>query len=141
MGTPAMRKIGSVGDVNPVEYGGGCIFTQWESGGPWVEYTHGLESEHPDATEDDPNASLTVYRVGLEKNGPSFLGWYDWIDWEEVAESVDADVKVYGPSRLKTSQARSLALQDAADFYGWHEFDHYPETFTVRELEQRWQLS
>ncbi len=141
MGMPAMKKIGSIGDVNPIEHGGGCIFTQWRSGGPWVEYTHGLESDAPDADEDDPNTSLTVYRVDLEKNGASFLGWYDWVDWGKVAESVGADVEKYTASRLRTAQARSLALQDAAGYHGWYEFDTYPETFKLGELEQRWRLS
>ena len=136
-----MRKIGSVGDVNPIEYGGGCIFTQWESGGPWVEYTFGLESDAPDAESDYPNVKLTVYRVDLDKNGHKFLDWYDWVDWEAVASSTGNAVEEYTTlSRLRTTQARAMALQDAAGYYGWHEFDQYPETFTLKELEQRWGL-
>ena len=41
------RKIGSVGDVNPVDYGGGHTFSEPGAGGPWLEYFHGLDS-YPD---------------------------------------------------------------------------------------------
>jgi hypothetical protein len=139
-----MRKIGSVGDVNPIEYGGGFIFSAPETGGPWIEYYYGMESEHPDVQDDPddvPDLSAVVYRVDLHKNGREFLNWYDWIDWDDVAGSTGLDVAEYTtPSRLKKAQARALAIQDAAGYYGWHEFDSYPLQLTLGELMERWSI-
>jgi hypothetical protein len=41
-----MKKLGAVGDVNPIEYGGGFVFGA-PGQDPWIEYTYGLESEAP----------------------------------------------------------------------------------------------
>src|SRR5574341_164957 len=135
-----MRKIGSIGDRNPIEYGGGYIFTASGSGGPWVEYFDGLETVAPDADEDeDLDLEVIIYRVDLHEDGKRFLSWYDWVDWNDVARSAGQDVEDYtSPSNLRTAQARALAIQDAAGYYGWHEFDQYPLQLTLGKLKQRW---
>jgi hypothetical protein len=97
----AMRKIGSIGDVDPVTYGGGYIFT-----------------------------------------APQSVSQYDWVDWDDVARSTGQDAEdLTSPSELRTAQARALAIQDAAGFYGWHEFDQYPLELTLGELKKRWHVS
>jgi hypothetical protein len=136
-----MRKIGSIGDVNPIEYGGGYIFSAPDIDGPWVEYYYGMESELPNVEEDPedvPHLLATVYRVDLHSNAREFLNWYDWIDWEDVADSTGQDVDVYRPSRLKSVRDRAFAIWDAASHYGWHEFDQYPLQLTLGELMRRW---
>lgn len=139
---PGARRIGSIGDVNPIDYGGGYIFSAPKVGGPWVEYYYGMDSEHPDVQDDPeevPDLPAVVYRVDLYKNGREFLSWYDWVDWESIADSTGQDVKIYTtPSRLKSALARALAIQDAAGVIGWHEFDQYPLEITLGELVERW---
>jgi len=79
--------------------------------------------------------------VSLEKDAKHFLSQYDWVDWDDVASSTGQAVEDYTTlSRLKPTQARAMALLDAAGYYGWHEFDQYPLTITVAELERRWGL-
>lgn len=134
------RKIGSIGDVNPIEYGGGPVLTAPGSGGPWVEYFDGLETVAPDADEDeDLDLEVVIYRVDLHEDARRFLSWYDWVEWEKVASSTGQDVEDYTtPSNLRTAQARALAVQDAAGYYGWHEFDQDPLQLTLGKLKQRW---
>lgn len=135
-----MRKIGSIGDVDPINYGGGYIFSNPEQGGPWIEYFDGLDSlgfnEHEDELRD---LDITVYRINLGKDGRDFLRTYDWVDWENIADFTGQDIAVYTtPYRLKSAQARALAAQDAASYYGWHEFDNYPLEITLGRLMDRW---
>ena len=140
-----VKKIGSVGDVNPMEYGGGFIFSAKGVGGPWIEWFDGLDvlvDEIGQASADDiPDFEVAVYRVSLEKDAKDFLSQYDWVDWGDVASSTGQNVKVYTtPSQLKSVQARAMALLDAAGYYGWHEFDQYRLIITIAELEKRWGL-
>jgi hypothetical protein len=140
-GGPAMaRKIGSIGDVNPIEYGGGPILTASGSGGPWVEYFDGLESVAPDADEDeDLDLEVMIYRVDLHEDAKRFLSWYNWVEWEKVASSTGQDAEDYtNLTNLRTAQGRALAIQDAAGYYGWHEFDQDPLQLTLGKLKQRW---
>lgn len=140
------RKLGSVGDVNPVDYGGGYIFSVPGGGTPHLEYFEGLDSDEraedlsyeDDADEKIDALKVKLYRVDLGKDGPSFLSDYDWVDWEAVAGSTGQDASAYAPGKLRTTQARALAVQDAAGHYGWHEFDHYPDQLTVGELKKLW---
>jgi hypothetical protein len=134
------RKIGSIGDVDPVNYGGGYIFTAARSGGPWVEYFDGLESVAPDADEDeDLDLGVTVYRVDLHEDAKRFLSWFDWVEWEKVASSTGQDAEDYtNLTNLRTAQGRALAIQDAAGYYGWHEFDQDPLQLTLGKLKQHW---
>lgn len=134
------RKIGSIGDVNPIVYGGGYLFSATGSGGPWVEYFDGLESVAPDADEDeDLDLEVTIYRVDLHEDAERFLSRYDWVEWEKVASQTGLDVEDYtNLTNLRTAQGRALAIQDAADYYGWYEFDQDPLQLTLGELKQRW---
>jgi len=140
------RKLGSIGDVNPIDYGGGYIFSAPEVGGPWVEYFEGLDSDDrvsrigygEDADEKIDALKVELYRVDLGKDGPDFLRDYDWVDWEDVAATTGQDPSAYAPGKLRTAQQRALAVQDATSLHGWHNFDSYPLQMTVAELRERW---
>lgn len=140
------RKLGSIGDVNPIDYGGGYIFSTPESGGPHLEYFEGLDSDEraerlsydDDAEEKINKLKVQLYRVDLGKDAKDFLSDYDWVNWEDVATSTGQDVTEYGPGKLRTAQARALAVQDAAGYHGWANFDSYPLQLTVGELKERW---
>lgn len=140
------RKLGSIGDVNPVDYGGGYIFSSPESGGPHLEYFEGLDSDEraerlsydDDAEEKIDKLKVQLYRVDLGKDGKDFLSDHDWVDWNKIADSVGSDGSAYAPGKLRTAQARALAVQDAAGYHGWANFDSYPLELTVGELKARW---
>jgi hypothetical protein len=140
------RKIGSIGDVNPIDYGGGYIFSAPESGGPHLEYFDGLDSDEraerlsydDDAEEKIDKLKVLLYRVDLGKDGKDFLSDHDWVDWDQIADSVGNDGSAYAPGKLRTAQARALAVQDAAGYHGWNNFDSYPLELTVGELKARW---
>ena len=70
------RKLGRIGDVNPIDYGGGYISSSPESGGPHLEYFEGLDSDEraerlsydDDAEEKIDNLKVQLYRVDLGKD-------------------------------------------------------------------------
>lgn len=140
------RKLGSVGDVNPIDYGGGYIFSSPESGGPHLEYFEGLDSDEraqrlsydDEAEEKIDKLKVELFRVDLGKDAKDFLSDHDWVDWDEIADSVGSDGSAYEPGKLRTAQARALAVQDAAGYHGWNNFDSYPLGLTVGELKKRW---
>jgi hypothetical protein len=144
-----VKKLGTIGDVNPIDYGGGYIFAVPGSG-PSVEYVHGLDSDERaskiDRKYDDPDErdaamnalEIQIYRVNLGKTAAEFLSDHDWIDWEAVATTNGQDVSTYDAKNLKTAAQRANALQDATAQYGWHEFDSYPLQLTLGELKKRW---
>lgn len=130
------RKLGEIGDVNPIEYGGGFVFGgDPGSGGPWVEYVYGLD-------EVGTPESMLVYRADLHSDGKEFLSWYDWVDWDKIADSLGdySGIDHYTASKLRTAQARAMATQDVAGYYGWSELDQYPLELSAAELAARWEL-
>jgi hypothetical protein len=130
------RKLGSVGDVNPIDYGGGHLFSVPGGGGPHLEYFEGLDSDEraerlsydDDADEKIDKLKVLLYRVDLGEDAKDFLSDHDWVDWADVARSTGGDASDYEPGKLRTAQARARALQDAAGYHGWHEFDRSTTT-------------
>lgn len=63
-----------------------------------------------------------------------------WIDWAKVANSSGRDVEEYRAAFRDKDPARmGWCIYDAASYYGWGEFDHYPDQLSraeVDELEQ-----
>lgn len=199
-----MRKLGSIGDVNPIEYGGGYVFED-KGQQPWIEYTYGLEDEPelsvrnttldtwferdrahvalyvkpefgPDdkgdlivewwdedvaqAVEDgflDPRdwhgsafsyaqdmdllaglQPVQVYRIDVEDD---VFSYHDWAKIEDIARGLGQDPEeLLASGRSHKIMDRAWATETIAAYYGWHELDQYPETFTVAELEKRWKL-
>lgn len=141
------RKLGSVGDVNPIDYGGGYVFAVPGGGTPHLEYFEGLDSDEraerlsyaDDSDEKIDALKVKLYQVDLGKDAKDFLSDHDWVDWEKVASSTGQDAANYtNPTKLRSAQARALVIQDAAGYYGWHEFDQYPVELTVGELKKLW---
>lgn len=135
-----MRKIGNIGNINPIKYGGGIIFTSSKQDEPWLEYFDGLSDL---GFDEDPKElselDITVYRVGLEKNAKTFLNQYNWADWKRIARLTGSNIKDYTTlSRLKTIRNRALATQNIADYYGWDEIDQDPLLITIGKLINRW---
>lgn len=150
------RKIGYIGDIDYVEYGGGPVFTRgnirgksYGPGSPHVEYTDGLEIDAPhwygfdnpdweDGRTSGP--TLDLYQVEVYDSAAEFLDWYDWIDWEEIARSWGRHASEYtDPDNLRTAEGRAYTLWEAAGYMGWRELDtEGPRSITLRELLERW---
>lgn len=138
-----MKKLGSIGDVNPVEFGGGYVLEN--PTGLWVEHFDGLDCDDEAWQIDLDNPEhlkreVTVYRVDLEATAEEFLDQHDWVSWASVAATCGTEeLGLYTAGDLQTPQERALAIQDAAGHYGWYEFDQYPLTMTLGELIKRWE--
>lgn len=126
-------RIGAIGDVDPIEYGGGLVF--YTEHGPIIEYTHGLEGE-PDADEDEDDVKMDVYQVYVASSVWDDLNWADEM---EIAEVTGIQLrKLVKMGKSKDVMDRVAAYEAAASVYGWHELDQYPAKLTAKELEQRW---
>ena len=136
-----MRKIGRIGDADPINYGGGYIFTAPGRRSPWLEWFEGLETVAPGADADeDLDIEVLVYRVNLGRDANDFLNMYDWVEWDKVARFTGRGVDEYRPANLRTAMDRATAILDAASYYGWHTFDQGLIRLTLGELKKRWRL-
>ena len=136
-----MTKLGSIGDVNPIEHSGGYVFQRGERD-PEVEYFDGVDDDFDD--EHEHTTTVTVYCVDLHSSPKLFLDWLDWVNWDDVRnscglESIEDMGLVAWHRSLDAPQERANAIHAAAGYYGWHEFDQCPMTMTVAELKERWE--
>lgn len=145
MAQPEWELVGTIGDRNPVEYGGGYVFRD-KTGvyDPEVEYVEPIET-------DDGSAGVFAYRVVLEShtyvNGilsdnkfhPDKAVWYA-DDLDRVCETCDCDRdELIGNLCGDDPVARAWAYETLASYFGWHEFDHYHLTLTADEAEKRYE--
>lgn len=130
-GTPAPhqvkdRVVGSIGDVNPIEYGGGFVFKGEH--GYYVEYTPGEDGSE--------GTKLEVYGAFVPAD---VLTEYDWVDWKAVASSSGETLKeLRAAATGKKALGRVYAMEMIAGHYGWNTLDDSPLTMTPRELGVRW---
>lgn len=123
------RRIGTFGDVNPVDYGGGVIYRN--EYGTRVEYTHGLDGG-------DTPEKMVVYSVTVPDD---VFAEHTWAKPGDVASSVGTNAAQLIASGMSHSlQERVGVLEDVAGYYGWHELDNYPLTMTEKELRRRWRM-
>jgi hypothetical protein len=154
---PIWKLAGTVGDVNPIDYSGGFIYTD-ETGiyPPELEW---IESE--DSHKAEPT-NWTVYRILLERCAmvkidgafrlitanykPDWTHPIDrYIEWfdesiKNVSDSsgipiADLETMLCSPDPKQLAQA----YLELAQYHGWENFDSYPLKFTDRsELETRY---
>mgnify|MGYP001586861803 FL=1 len=131
--TSDVKAIGIIGDVTPIEYGGGYVFKGDD--GIWIEYTNGL------GDFDGDESALESYRVEVYrvKVADDVFFDLDWMNWDNLAFSMGRKVKELESESLSDNPVtRAMLYWDVASHYGWHELDHYPLILTVKELEDRW---
>lgn len=123
------RRIGTFGDVNPVDYGGGVIYRN--EYGTRVEYTHGLDGG-------DTPEKMTVYSVDVPDD---VFAEYTWAKPEDVASSIGTSgAQLIASGMSRSLQERVGVIEEIAGYYGWHELDDYPLTMTEKELRRRWRM-
>lgn len=120
----AMRVVGTIGDVNPVDYGGGVVLEDGV-GVCSVEWYEPLD-------EDDDGSDVWVYRVDIDH------GVEDWMELNAVARTSGLDVaELTAGFDSKDPVTRARAWWTLACHYGWHELDSYPDRLTYAEAEAR----
>jgi len=127
--------LGTVGDVNPIEYGGGFIIQEGEA--VRIEYFHGLESDYEG--EPDPEEIFNVFYACVHRD---VFAWHTWVSLDEqerLAEAAGVSIEEYRlQARSEDPVKRARIIEDIAGIWGWDELDPYPAQFTERELRERW---
>ncbi len=137
--------LGSVGDCNPIEHGGGYILRNDAEDRPRLEYFEGIEQVITRAWDldlDDPTQTdqitVTLYRADLETSGERFLRDLNWVTWEEIASYTGQELSAFEASALDSVRARAQVACDVADHDGWLNLDGDPLELTLTELIARW---
>lgn len=149
---PDWELVGTIGDVDPLGYGGGFVFRD-KTGvyAPEIEY---VEPNGDGGSRDDVQ-SVTVYRVILEphtyghphgidgvlsdnKYHPESPVWYAK-ELDSVCESCDCDRdELIAALCGNDPVAKAGAYETLASYFGWDEFDNYPLNLTPSEAEERY---
>ena len=144
---PEWELVGTIGDVDPLGYGGGFVFRD-KTGvyDPEVEYVEPIG----DGGGRDDVQSVTVYRVTMEahtfcddvlsdnKYHPEIRAWYAK-DLNSVCRSCDYEREdLIDLLCSDDPMYRVRGYEALASYYGWHEFDHYHLTLTPSEAEERY---
>jgi hypothetical protein len=138
-----MKILQRIGDRCAEDHGGGAIVV--DEYGPHVEYTYGLESEHPGNNcyrDEVGELVLEVYRVQLDEPAWDILGPHgDAMKlWEGVAESAGQDFhETVALAKSKDPLKIAGALEMYAGQWGWRNLDHEPLKLTYDEVEKRWE--
>jgi hypothetical protein len=133
MSQPKWRKIGVVGDVNPLDYSGGFVFVD-DTG------VYPPEVEYYDRDNDTDNSPIRVYRFAAElctyvggilsdnKYHPDHAVWFarDLPDGLTPADFTSPD-----------TMTRAAAWLEVGLYYGLDNLDSYPLVLSYREAEKR----
>ena len=126
-----MKVLGFIGDVDAITYGGGYV-VDWGLG-PELVYFSGLEVLEIGDDVDDTEQEVKLYRVPLQGDGDAFMDCYDWIDVEDLMAFADYDEDSWVEA-TESAIGRAHLVYDAANYWGWENFDMYPVTMTLREV-------
>lgn len=117
---PRLTILRTVGDINPVDYGGGYVYRYGKESGLMLEY---FEPESGDG-------SAIILRYGCRIENP------DWADWAAVSSYTGLDVSAYTGLDWADPLSCVFALEDAISYYGWDNFDSYPDRMTRCEADR-----
>ena len=126
------RVLGRLGDVNPIEYGGGFVLSCTGGGRSGRSY----EIEIAPFGEEDEGDQISVYRTDVPDNV-----WEDvnWANVRDVASGIGADPdELLRAGSSSSPMERASVVQEIANYYGWENFDSYPERYSAKELRSRW---
>jgi hypothetical protein len=131
---PGVKILGTVGDADPIEYGGGYIIE--EDGKIRIEYFYGLDIDKPNHEN-----KFNVYYVTIEPNILSYCNWITKEDLEQIAHYIGYDITALKKlSDSKDPSERAVVLGAIASYFGWDNLDQYPMKLTEKELRIRWDI-
>lgn len=122
---------GIIGDNNPIEHGGGVVFTH---------------NDYPDRPQvlyfqpyggDDDGGMVTVSSFDVEEDVTRDLLW---ADWSEIAESIGIgsnELNKHGRSRDPV--ARAQVYETVGNYHGFIELDHYPREMRIHDAEKEYE--
>lgn len=137
MGSKLLAML-PVGDVNPLEHGGGRII--FGHAAPIIvpprevalEYTEGLHDDQ----EDVETAEFVVYRTDIE---PDVFADLNWVEPKQIASSIGVSVgELRKAARSIDPVTRAQVYIDVAGYHGWENIDGYPLKLSYEELMDRW---
>lgn len=126
---PVWKHVASIGDVDPIAYGGGFVYE--DTTGmypPEVAYFDPAPDEVWHKTEG--KTPLTVYRFILEPK-PENEWWYDKLG--EIAAFTGRTTEDLQKDAKSTIVVQANLYRDIIAYYGVTEFDQYPATMTEEE--------
>lgn len=146
MKQPMWKCVAQLGDANPLEYGGLWVFVDTTG-------VYAPEMEHLDVPDSEEYKIRTVSRVMLDKctyiagilsdneYHPEHAAWFasrlhdmaqcNGISEQELIKQFCSDDAI----------ERACAYRVAAEYYGYHEFDHYALQLDEKETEARYSNS
>jgi len=137
----AAKVVEVVGDVNVPEYDGGFIIERSAAGQKdfWgdyeLEWVVVPDEEWGFDAKAARKARWEVYRVTLDPEIPN------WGNIQDVARSGGQDPTELAQAFVSPNpRDRAYAYMTWAGHYGWHEFDSYPLSLTLHEVEKRYNV-
>ncbi len=137
-----LKPIQRIGDICAEDYGGGAVVE--DEHGLHVEYTYGLESDHPGSDRYDSDAVngliLEVFRVPLaeEETAEEYLSNFK-VDWGSIARGSGIDrAEVMELVRSTDPLKKAGAFELVAQHWGWRELDPEPMLLSYEDVEARW---
>lgn len=138
-----MEIIHRIGDRCAEDYGGGALVKD-EDGDLYLEYTQGLETDHPgeDRYGDEVgDLELEVFRVQVDE--PAWIALSGCGNetklWTGIASSLGMDpAEVIRMAKSEDPKEIAGALEMFAQHYGWRELDFEPMRLPYSEVETRW---
>lgn len=115
------KILGRIGDLNPVEHGGGVI----------RDCGHG-----PELLYFQPwgcGVGVSVYSFPIEEDAISDL---DWAEFENVASFMGMDKEeIEQAGRSENIVARAHVYESVGMYHGFINLDSYPRTFDIEDAE------
>lgn len=131
-----------IGDVCAEDHGGGALVRH---GSNWtLEYTHGAESDQPDAdccygSAEERRLPLTLYRVDVATTTEGARSDLSWCDWSGIAQYTGVEPAEIFALALSNDPRKLAALYEmAAEYHGWGELDLYPIELPYWRVARRW---
>ena len=119
---------GIIGDMNPIDHGGGVVFQNGEDQSPEVLYFSGWH--------DDEGPRVTVSTFCVEDN---VLEDLNWVDWDSVASCIGMDVaELKGYAVSDNVLARAQVYESVAGHSGFGELDSQPRELTLEQAEKEY---
>ena len=127
---PNWKFIGHIGDVDPITYGGGFVYTDATGVyAPEMTWFEPAPDEQWHETESD--TPLQEYRIMLEKE-PQSEWWYSRLT--DIASFTGLEVEELRAMSLSRNPLEvALLYSYLIHYFGAEEFDSYPMTLTENE--------
>ena len=129
-----IRLIGTTGDVNALDYGGGFVYADRDA--VYWEWWDGPIGPNGEEIEYSPRYTYTVYSVRVPTD---VFKEFDWADFGAVAASIGMEpdeLREHGWSSFVMK--RVFAIEAIVGYYGAHELDQYPTQIRGAALNRRW---